>query len=121
MNDQAPGAPPPQTRSLSPLLAAAGTVVAAIAGAAVAWLTRVPLPWLLGPLFATALVGLLGAPIRPIRYGRTVGQVVIGGAIGVQFTTAILVNLLSMLPLMAGMAVVSIAVGALGALLLMWL
>src|SRR5262245_45518696 len=119
MNDQAPGAAPPQTRSVNPLVAAGGTVIAAIVGAVAAWFAKVPLPWLLGPLFATALVGLLGAPIRPIRYGRTVGQVVIGGAIGVQFTTAILVKLLSLLPLMAAMAVVSIAVGACGALLLM--
>jgi hypothetical protein len=121
MNEQAPGTSPPQTRSVSPLVAAAGTALAAIVGAVVAWFVKVPLPWLLGPLFATALVGLLGAPIRPIRYGRTVGQVVIGGAIGVQFTTAILLALLSLLPLMAGVAVVSIVVGAVGALLLMWL
>jgi membrane AbrB-like protein len=100
-------------------MAAAGTLVAAVAGGVVARLAGLPLPWLLGPLFATALVGLAGAPIRPIRYGRTVGQVVIGGAIGVQFTTAILANLLTLLPLMAGIAVVSIMVGALGALLLM--
>jgi membrane AbrB-like protein len=121
MNEQAPGPSPPTTRSVTPLLAAGGTLVAAIVGGVAARYGALPLPWLLGPLFATALVGLLGAPIRPIRYGRTVGQVVIGGAIGVQFTTAILVNLLSLLPLMAAIAVVSIVVGAGGALLLMWL
>jgi uncharacterized protein len=119
MNEQAPGPAPPTTRSFTPLLAAAGTLVAAVVGGVAARYGGLPLPWLLGPLFATALVGLAGAPIRPIRYGRTVGQVVIGAAIGVQFTTAILVNLLSLLHLMAAIAIVSIAVGAVGALLLM--
>src|SRR5262245_15865967 len=77
-----------------------------------------PLPWLLGPLFATAFVALAGAPIAPIRNGRTIGQVVIGGAIGVQFTKAILVALATLLPVMIGIAVLSMMVGACGALML---
>jgi membrane AbrB-like protein len=118
MNDKAPVSAPPTTR-FAPFLAAAGTLAVAVVGGVAARLGGLPLPWLLGPLFATALVGLAGVPIRPIRYGRTVGQVVIGGAIGVQFTTAILINLLSLLHVMAAIAIVSIGIGAVGALLLM--
>jgi membrane AbrB-like protein len=65
------------------------------------------------------VVALAGAPIAPIRYGRTIGQVVIGGAIGIQFTQAILLNLVSLLHMMIGIALVSMVVGAGGALLMM--
>jgi membrane AbrB-like protein len=121
MNQQAPAPSPPPTRwfSAADLGAAAGTVAAALAGGIAARLGGLPLPWLLGPLFATAVVALAGAPIAPIRYGRTAGQVVIGGAIGVQFTKAILISLVSLAPLMVGMAVLSMLVGACSALMMM--
>jgi membrane AbrB-like protein len=119
MNEQAPS-PQPSARAAfgRQVAAAGGTVLAAVAGGALARLIGMPLPWLLGPLFATAFVALAGAPIAPIRYGRTVGQVVIGGAIGVQFTKAILVNLVSLLPIMIAIAILSMMIGACGALML---
>src|SRR5262249_57603496 len=95
------------------------TFVAAAAGGALARLAGVPLPWLLGSLFVTALVCLIGAPIQPIRYGRTVGQVVIGSAIGVQFNVTVILGLLTLLHLMAAVAVVSLLGGAARALLLL--
>src|SRR6266545_593463 len=119
MNEQAPGASQSQSSVVARAGWAGATVAAAGIGAVLARLGGVPLPWLLGSLFATALVGLMGAPIRPIRYGRTVGQVVIGSAIGVQFNKAVIFTLLSLLHLMGAMALVSILVGACGALLLM--
>src|SRR5829696_1969711 len=120
MNEQAPGpSQPPARAALARRLAATGgTLLAALAGGTLARLAGVPLPWLLGPLFATAFVALAGAPIAPIRYGRTVGQVVIGAAIGVQFTKAILLTLVSLLPVMIAIAVLSMVVGACGALML---
>ena len=114
MTDDAP-APPVHQR----IAAAAATALAAVVGAVLARLGGLPLPWLLGSLFATALVGLLGAPIRPIRHGRTVGQVVIGAAIGVQFNITVILTLLSLVHLMVAVAIVSVLVGACGALLLM--
>ena len=56
-------------------------------GAALAcvWLGT-PLPWMLGPLLATSLASLLGAPTRswaPLRNG---GQWIIGAALGLYFT-----------------------------------
>jgi len=117
MKDDAPAAlPAPIHRRLA---AGAATLAAAVIGALLARLGGLPLPWLLGSLFATAAVGLLGAPIRPIRYGRTIGQVVIGAAIGVQFNIAVILTLLSLVHLMVAVAIVSILVGACGALLLM--
>src|SRR5262245_35383232 len=116
MTDDAPVASAP---ALPRIAAGAATLVAAVVGAVLARLGGLPLPWLLGSLFATALVGLLGAPIRPIRHGRTVGQVVIGAGIGVQFKTSVILALLSQLHLMIAVAIVSVLVGACGALLLM--
>jgi uncharacterized protein len=121
MKDNAPAPSPPRSTVAGRIAAAAATLLAAVIGAVAARLGGLPLPWLLGSLFATALVGLLGAPIQPIRYGRTVGQVVIGSAIGVQFNLTIIITLLSLLHLMVAVAVVSILVGACGALMLMWL
>jgi uncharacterized protein len=120
MNEQAPGPAQPAARvALARQLAGTGgTLLAAAVGGALARLIGIPLPWLLGPLFATAFVALVGVPIAPIRYGRTVGQVVIGGAIGVQFTKAILLNLVSLLPVMVAVALLSMVVGAFGALML---
>jgi uncharacterized protein len=111
MNDKAPVSTAPKSTPLGRMAAVVGAMVARLGG--------LPLPWLLGSLFATALVGLLGAPIRPIRYGRTVGQVVIGSAIGVQFNKTVILTLLSLLHVMVVVAVVAIVVGACGALLLM--
>lgn len=121
MNEQAPVPVKAKARSssLARFAAGAGTLVAAVLGGVVARYGGLPLPWLLGPLFATAVVGLAGAPIAPIRYGRTIGQVVIGGAIGVQFTKAIILNLVALLPLMVAIAFAAIAVGAVAALILM--
>src|SRR5262249_36080138 len=116
MKDDAPVA---YSTVLPRIAAGAATLVAAVAGAVRARLAGLPLPWLLGSCFAAALVGLLGAPIQPIRYGRTIGQVVIGAGIGVQFNVAVILTLLSLLHLMVVVAVVSVLVGACGALLLM--
>ena len=119
MNDATPVPPSRTSTKAGRVAAAVATLVAAAIGAVLARLAGMPLPWLLGSLFATALVGLLGAPIQPIRYGRTVGQVVIGSAIGVQFNKGVVLTLLSLLHLMGAAALVSIGVGACGALLLM--
>jgi uncharacterized protein len=119
MNEKAPVSIAPKSTPAGRAAAAAATLLAAVVGAVVARLGGLPLPWLLGSLFATALVGLLGAPIRPIRYGRTVGQVVIGSAIGVQFNKTVILTLLSLVHVMAAVALVAIVVGACGALLLM--
>src|SRR5262245_25173722 len=110
MNDRAPVSDPLQPAQSARVAAAAATLVAALAGAFAARLGGLPLPWLLGSLFATALVSLMGAPIRPIRYGRTIGQVVVGCAIGVQFNKTIILTLVSLVHLMAAAAVVSIVV-----------
>jgi membrane AbrB-like protein len=49
------------------------------------WL-HTPIPWMLGPLLATAVASVLGAPTRSAALLRNGGQWVIGAALGLYFT-----------------------------------
>lgn len=48
-----------------------------------------PIPWMIGPLVATALVSVLGAPVASWVPCRNAGQWVIGTALGLYFTPAV--------------------------------
>jgi len=100
-------------------LAIGGTLAIGTAGGIAARLLHLPLPWLLGPLLTTAAVGLAGGPIHPVREARTFGQVIVGTSIGLQFTQALLVKLVFLMPLIFGVTLISIVIGALGAVILM--
>ncbi len=95
-----------------------GTLAFGFAGGAVARLLGMPLPWLLGPLFITAALGLAGAPIEKVGKARTFGQIVVGTSLGLQFTQAILLKLLLLTPLIVAITLVSTVIGAIGALML---
>lgn len=58
---------------------------AAVAGALADW-ARLPLPWMIGPLLATALAGLAGLPLAASNRLRNAGQWGIGVALGLYFT-----------------------------------
>jgi len=73
---------------------------------------HMPLPFVLGPLIATASLGLAGWPVVGVRRLRPGAQFVVGSAIGVQFTHAIVRKLVLLLPLILGSAVLSIVVCA---------
>lgn len=47
---------------------------------------RTPLPWMIGPLLATALASMLGAPTQSAAPLRNLGQWTIGTALGLYFT-----------------------------------
>jgi uncharacterized protein len=72
-----------------------------VAGGAGASALNVPLPWMLGPLAACGIAAMAGLPLRPSPYSREVGQVVIGLAIGLRFTPAVLAATASLIPAMA--------------------
>lgn len=58
----------------------------ALGGALLAnWLNS-PLPWLIGPLIATAITSMLGTPSKSHDYVRCAGQWVIGTSLGLYFT-----------------------------------
>lgn len=82
--------------------------LAALAGWIAASL-HLPLPWMLGPLFATAFSRIAGARLEAPAGGRQLGQLAIGTALGLYFTPAVLGELgrhAAAIVLMAGSAVV---------------
>jgi uncharacterized protein len=70
----------------TPGLRVLGTLVGAVLAAQVCVWWRTPIPWMLGPLLATAVVSLLGAPTASQLQLRNAGQWVIGTALGLYFT-----------------------------------
>lgn len=69
---------------------AKGLVIACI-GAVLAQSLKLPLPWLLGPLIAILLTGATGTTIGCDPRWRKCGQVIIGMALGLYFTPALVV------------------------------
>ncbi|MBK19451.1 MAG: hypothetical protein CMM52_11515 [Rhodospirillaceae bacterium] len=64
------------------------------AGALLRWLDT-PIPWLIGPMVAVATLNLLGIRAFALPYGRQVGQVILGSAIGVYFTPTVIAAIAS--------------------------
>jgi membrane AbrB-like protein len=100
-------------------LAMAGTLAAGVLGGLAARYLHFPLPWLLGSLATTMALSLLGAPVRLIPWGRPAGTVVVGASTGLQFNAAVVAKLLSLLPLIITVALVSTIIGAIGGLIYM--
>ena len=76
----------PAPMSVKFLLRVAGTLLLAWAAAAACVALHTPLPWMLGPLVATSVLSMAGAPTEswgPLRNG---GQWAIGAALGLYFT-----------------------------------
>jgi membrane AbrB-like protein len=97
----------------------AGTLAAGIVGGYAARFAHLPLPWLLGSLFAVMALSLAGAPIKLISWGRPVGTLVVGASTGLQFTATVVAKLVTLLPLIIAGAFVSTIAGAIGGLLYM--
>jgi membrane AbrB-like protein len=72
--------------SFATLLRAALTLALALAAALLCVWLRIPLPWMIGPLLATSVASVLGAPTRSLPTLRNAAQCVIGTALGLYFT-----------------------------------
>lgn len=81
-------------------------------------LIRVPLPWMLGPMFGVGYAGIRGIKIKAIHGSRHVGQLVIGCALGLYFTSEVSQQLLNYGVYIVSAAFIAIVIGALGGLLL---
>lgn len=77
----------------------------------------VPLPWMLGPLFAVALLRLCNIGLLPLPGGRHAGQWAIGTSLGLYFTPAVLGLLMDNLLLVGLVAGGALVVGMLCALM----
>ena len=101
-------------RSLWPyLFRIAWTLAAAFAAAQACIALHTPLPWMIGPLLATALLSIAGAPTDSDRRLRNAGQWTIGTALGLYFTPQVAALVASLWW--------AIALGIVWALLLGWL
>lgn len=65
------------------------TLLLAYAAARLCVWLHTPIPWMIGPLLASALVSVLGAPTASWDPLRNTGQWVIGMALGLYFTPAV--------------------------------
>lgn len=63
-----------------------GTLVLALAAARLCVWLGTPIPWMIGPLLATAAMSMCGAPTASHHRLRNAGQWVIGAALGLYFT-----------------------------------
>lgn len=79
---------------------------------------RLPLPWMIGPLFCIALLRMAGARLEAPPGGRQAGQWAIGTALGLYFTPEVLAQLGRHSLAIALMAASAVAIGLLGAWLL---
>lgn len=75
-------------RFTSPARIAATLLLALCAALCCVWL-RIPLPWFIGPLLATAIASMLRSPTASWPVLRNVGQGTIGMALGLYFTPAV--------------------------------
>lgn len=70
----------------SSVLRSLATLLLGLAAALLCVWLRTPLPWMIGPLLATSVVSVLGAPTRGWPPLRNAAQWVIGCALGLYFT-----------------------------------
>lgn len=89
----------------------AATLLLALAAGALAQHLRMPLPWMLGPLLATAAASTAGVRLQASQRLRNVGQGLIGVALGLYFTPAVLAMLLQMAPAITLAVVWALAMG----------
>jgi len=90
------------------------TMVIGLLGVAVFHLAGLPLPWLLGPIFACLPAALLGVPMKGIPALNNAMRTVLGVAVGATLTPAVLVTFPTMWSTLLLMPVMVIVIGVIG-------
>ncbi|MEO1974762.1 MAG: AbrB family transcriptional regulator [Paracoccaceae bacterium] len=103
-----------------PVLAVLVSVyAAAVAAGYIAQVARLPLPWMIGPLVSTALIGFIGNRAIPIPLrSRPFGQVTVAAQVGLSFSPAAFGMLLERAPLIVGLAISTCVCAAFSAFVL---
>jgi hypothetical protein len=91
------------------------TVVLALLGAGLAIWTRLPLPWLTGPLIMIASFNISGVRLRSVPYAREAGQWIIGFALGLYFTPEVVRLIVRLAPWVIVAVLFSVLLGLAGA------
>ena len=76
----------------------AATLALALTAALGCRALHIPLPWMIGPLLATGVCGVLGLPVQASTRLRNAGQLLIGVALGLYFSPTVVGLLLSQAP-----------------------
>ncbi len=66
------------------------TLLLALVAALLAQYAELPLPWMIGPLFAVAIARMFDLPLQPLAGGRQAGQWAIGAALGLYFSPEVM-------------------------------
>lgn len=83
-------------------------------GVAAFQLLDLPLPWLLGPIFACLLAALAGVPMRSVKLLDDGMRTILGVAVGATFTAALLVSMTAMWPTLLMIPIMVACIGAIG-------
>lgn len=89
----------------------AATLAVGTAAGALCVALHTPIPWMLGPLFAIAILGVAGAPVSlPVEL-RYAGQWIIGTSLGLYFTPQVIQQVIGIAWLLALGALFAIVLG----------
>ncbi len=94
-----------------PLTRITATVLVAVLAALASQALHTPLPWMIGPLLTTAVLGIAGAPLLGSDRLRNLGQWMIGVAIGLYFTPDVVSLLTTLAPAVLAGVVWALAMG----------
>lgn len=111
---------PPTSPSLPPAVRwrrVAGTLLLAVLAGTFAQWIDLPLPWMIGPLFAVATARMADVRLQPLKGGRLAGQWAIGTALGLYFSPAVVTELAQHAVVVVGAATGSVIIGMACALL----
>jgi membrane AbrB-like protein len=81
------------------------------------WLDT-PIPWMVGPMIGVAALNLIGFRMDSPPFARQIGQVILGSAVSLYFTPAIIAELAANFPAILAATVAVFLIGGLGALTL---
>ena len=96
---------------LHALVPPAGALGIALAAALLCDALHTPLPWMIGPMVAIAAVRICGVHVTAPRGGRQAGQWIIGTALGLYFTPAVIERVGTIAWLLVVGALFAIALG----------
>ncbi len=81
------------------------------------WLDT-PIPWMIGPMVAVAIINLMGFSMFSPPYARQTGQVILGSAVALYFTPPVVAALGANMGAIAAATAAAFLIGGLGALVL---
>lgn len=90
------------------------TFVAASLGVAAFHVLNLPLPWLLGPIFACLVAAIIGVPMRGIKPVNETMRTILGVAVGATFTPVLLASMVGMWPTLLLIPVMVLCIGLVG-------